>query len=92
VFIDKRDLKVIGRSRCDGKLGSFPIREVTLKLITARRGMATPISCSGAAGVAVERRPAFSSKNNIEFRMYRKFGADTTIKFDTPAPAAGRKS
>ena len=25
-------------------------------------------------------------KNEVEFRMYRKFGADTSIKFDTPEP------
>lgn len=25
-------------------------------------------------------------KNEVEFRMYRKFGADTTITFDTPEP------
>lgn len=26
------------------------------------------------------------TKNEVEFRMYRKFGADATIKFDTPEP------
>lgn len=26
------------------------------------------------------------TKNEVEFRMYRKFGADATIKFDTPDP------
>jgi hypothetical protein len=26
------------------------------------------------------------TKNEIEFRMYRKFGAEATIKFDTPEP------
>lgn len=25
-------------------------------------------------------------KNEVEFRLYRKFGADTSIKFDTPEP------
>jgi len=26
------------------------------------------------------------TRNLVEFHLYRKFGADTTIKFDTPAP------
>ena len=26
----------------------------------------------------------YLTKNNIDFVMYRKFGADTDIKFDTP--------
>ncbi|MEO7143401.1 MAG: hypothetical protein ABI165_07840 [Bryobacteraceae bacterium] len=28
-------------------------------------------------------------KNNVEFHMYRKFGTDTSITFDTPAPVSG---
>jgi hypothetical protein len=27
-------------------------------------------------------------KNEVEFRLYRKFGADTSITFDTPEPLA----
>jgi hypothetical protein len=30
-------------------------------------------------------------KNDVEFRMYRKFGADTSIKFDTPDPLPEEK-
>ena len=30
-------------------------------------------------------------KNDVEFRMYRKFGADTSIKFDTPEPLPEEK-
>lgn len=30
-------------------------------------------------------------KNEVEFRMYRKFGADATIKFDTPEPLSEEK-
>ena len=32
------------------------------------------------------REGKFLVKNDVEFRMYRKFGADTSITFDTPAP------
>jgi hypothetical protein len=30
------------------------------------------------------RTSKFLSKNEVEFRMYRKFGAEATIKFETP--------
>jgi hypothetical protein len=32
------------------------------------------------------RSGKFLSKNEVEFRMYRKFGAEATIKFETPEP------
>ena len=31
-------------------------------------------------------RAKYLTKNDIEFRLYRKFGTETTIKFDTPDP------
>ncbi|MGI8746230.1 MAG: hypothetical protein ACR2NN_27345 [Bryobacteraceae bacterium] len=34
--------------------------------------------------VVTSRLRRFSSKNDVEFRAYRRFGADTVIKFDTP--------
>lgn len=32
------------------------------------------------------------SKNEVEFRMYRKFGAEATIKFETPEPLPAEKT
>ena len=32
------------------------------------------------------RAGKFLSKNEVEFRMYRKFGAEAIIKFETPEP------
>jgi hypothetical protein len=37
------------------------------------------------------RASKFLSKNEVEFRMYRKFGAEATIKFDTPEPLPEEK-
>ncbi len=87
VFIDKEDLKVMRITLTAEDLGSFPIREVTLKLIygPARIGdsdFVLPLQAELRS--SDDRR--FLVKNNIEFRMYRKFGADTSITFDTPAP------
>lgn len=42
--------------------------------------------------VMTSRTTKYLSKNEIEFRLYQKFGADTTIKFDdTPAPLSEDK-
>ena len=41
--------------------------------------------------VCICRRPRFLVKNDVEFRMYRKFGTETTIKFETPEPAPEEK-
>ena len=38
------------------------------------------------AVVTSTRSTHFMSRNEIEFRNYRKFGTETTIKFDTPEP------
>jgi hypothetical protein len=32
------------------------------------------------------------SKNEIEFRLYRKFGTESTIKFETPEPLPDEKT
>ena len=38
------------------------------------------------------RTDKYLSKNDIEFRLYQKFGADATIKFDgTPPPLSEDK-
>ena len=87
VFIDKQDLKVMRITLATENLGNFPIREVTLKLIygPARIGDTDFVLPLQAELRSTDDR-RFLVKNNIEFRMYRKFGADTSIKFDTPAP------
>jgi hypothetical protein len=38
------------------------------------------------------RQGKYLSKNEIEFRMYRKFGAETSITFDTPPPLPAEKT
>jgi hypothetical protein len=34
----------------------------------------------------------YLSKNEVEFRLYRKFGAETTLTFDTPEPLPDEKT
>ena len=43
--------------------------------------------------VLLSRSTKYLSKNDIEFRLYQKFGADATIKFDEiPAPLSDDKT
>lgn len=37
-------------------------------------------------------RSNYATKNDIEFRLYRKFGTESTIKFDTPEPLPEEKT
>ena len=36
--------------------------------------------------VVTSRSTKYLTKNDVEFRLYRKFGTETTIKFETPEP------
>ena len=38
------------------------------------------------------REGKFLTKNEVEFRLYRKFGVDAVIKFDTPDPLTEDKT
>jgi hypothetical protein len=64
----------------------FPIRDVhvTLDYDFAKIGDADfmlPVKA-----VLTSRASRFATKNEIEFRLYRKFETGSTIKFDTPDP------
>ncbi len=37
------------------------------------------------------RHDKYMIKNDVEFRLYRKFGTESNIKFDTPEPLSGDK-
>jgi len=65
----------------------YPIREINSSLDYGF----TPIGDAQyllplKALVTSSRTDNYLSKNDIEFRMYRKFGTETTIKFETPEP------
>jgi hypothetical protein len=86
VYIDKEDPKVMRITlKVDELPPSFPIRQVDLRLIygPARIGDTDYVLPLQAELTSSDDR-RFRVKNDIEFRMYRKFGTDTNIKFDTP--------
>jgi len=38
------------------------------------------------------RESKYLTKNEVEFRLYRKFGAEATITYDTPSPLPAEKT
>jgi hypothetical protein len=88
VYVDKESLKVMKITlEAENLPPGFPIRSVNLSLDygPARIGD-TDYVLPLQAELRSRGDNRFQVKNDIEFRMYRKFGTDTSIKFDTPAP------
>ncbi len=88
VYVDKEDRKVMKITlEAENLPPGFPIRQVNLSL---NYGPARIGDNDYLLPLQAELRSSgdnrFQIKNDIEFRMYRKFGADTSIKFDTPEP------
>ncbi len=42
--------------------------------------------------VVTSRLTRYTSKNEVEFRLYRRFGTESTIKFETPEPLPEEKT
>jgi len=88
VYVDKENLKVMKITlEVENLPPGFPIRQVNLAL---NYGPARIGDNDYVLPLQAELRSSgdnrFQVKNDIEFRMYRKFGTDTSIKFDTPEP------
>jgi len=88
VYVDKENLKVMKITlEVENLPPGFPIRQVNLSL---NYGPARIGDNDYVLPLQAELRSSgdnrFQVKNDIEFRMYRKFGTDTSIKFDTPEP------
>ena len=88
VFIDAQD-KTISRIRrkADNLPPSFPVQEVLQELDYDQISIGEGQQFVLPLKVTVRSRAGkLLSKNEIEFRMYRKFSTEATIKFDTPEP------
>jgi hypothetical protein len=84
IFIEK-DSKAISRItlRAYGIPYSFPVHEVTTSLDYDSIKIGDTRFMLPLKAEITSRRGDESTRNDVEFRLYRKFGADTTIKFDT---------
>ena len=63
---------------------SFPIHDITSTLDYDMAAIGDHEYMLPLKSVLTSKRDRLMSRNDIEFRLYRKFGADTTITFDTP--------
>jgi hypothetical protein len=88
VYVDKETLKVMQITlETEDLPRDFPIRQVSLTLVydytkIGDNDYVLPLK----AELRSRDDRNLLVKNDIEFRMYRKFGAETNIQFDTPAP------
>ncbi len=88
VYVDRDSRKVMQITlETEGLPSSFPIRQVNLTLVydytrIGEQDFVLPLK----AELRSRDANRFLVKNEVEFRMYRKFGTEATIKFETPEP------
>ena len=63
---------------------TFPIHDITSSLDYDFATIGDNKYMLPMKSVLTSKRLAQMSRNDIEFRLYRKFGTESTIKFDTP--------
>jgi hypothetical protein len=66
--------------------GGFPIHEISESLDYDLETIGDQQYMLPLKSVLTSRRDRQMTKNDIEFRLYRKFGTESTIKFETPDP------
>jgi hypothetical protein len=65
---------------------TFPIHDITTSLDYDFETIGDQQYMLPLKSVLTSKRDRQMSKNDIEFRLYRKFGTESTIKFETPDP------
>lgn len=66
--------------------GTFPIKDISSTLDYDFETIGDQQFMLPLRSVLTSRRDHQMTKNDIEFRLYRKFGTESTIKFETPDP------
>jgi len=87
VYID-RDTHMVTKITLDpyGIPPDFPIHDVHVTLDYDLQKIADGEYMLPLKSVLTSKVDRYATKNEIEFRMYRKFETGSTIKFDTPEP------
>ncbi len=86
LYVD-RDTNMVLRITLEADLPvSFPIQEVTDTLDYDLAPIGTQEYMLPLKAVVRTRQGKLLAKNDVEFRMYRRFTAEAEIKFDTPDP------
>jgi hypothetical protein len=66
--------------------GTFPIHDINSSLDYDLETIGDQQYMLPLKSVLTSKRDRQMTKNDIEFRLYRKFGTESTIKFETPDP------
>ncbi|HXF27965.1 MAG TPA: hypothetical protein VN610_11850 [Bryobacteraceae bacterium] len=87
IYVDKDTNMVVRITLIPDLPATFPIQHIhtTLDYNLAQIGDSEYMLPLRAE--ILSNLPRYSTKNDVEFRLYRKFGAETSIHFDTDAPA-----
>jgi len=93
VYIDKDTGMVVKITQNPYNLpASFPIQDVKLSLDYDFTKIGDNEFLLPLKSVNTSKGSRYLSKNEIEFRLYRKFGTESTIKFETPDPLPDEKT
>ena len=65
---------------------TFPVHDITTSLDYDFQNIGDQQYMLPLKSVLTSKRDRQMSKNDIEFRLYRKFGTESSIKFETPDP------
>jgi len=89
IFVD-RDLLVVNRVTLEAENipPAFPVQKAGTLLDYETADISGASHLLPLRAVVQMRSGKVLVKNEVEFRMYRRFGADTSITFDTPEPLA----
>lgn len=66
--------------------GTFPIKQISSSLDYDLESVGDQMYMLPLKSVLTSKRDRQMTRNDIEFRLYRKFGTESTIKFETPDP------
>jgi hypothetical protein len=92
VFVD-RDSEVIMRITMVAELPpSFPMQEAATTLDYDLSDISGHQYMLPLKAVVRMREAKYLAKNDVEFRLYRKFSAESSITFDTPDPLPDEKT
>ncbi len=93
VYVD-RDTSMVMRLTLEAEdiPPSFPIQEVSTVLDYDFTKISDREYVLPLRAVVRMRQGRFLSKNEVEFRLYRKFAAEATITFETPEPLPEEKT
>ncbi len=87
IYVDKENGAVMRiRFECDNIPPDFPIQQVSLDLNYGFEKLSDVEFVLPLKAELRSREGKFMVKNEVEFRLYRMFGSESTIKFDTIEP------